>query len=301
MQVGFGFPEGYGPDSAGVTFQVYHYKKDADGNIISVEPVECVITEYGIIAKVSSFSPYAVVAVKKSAVTTTTKGVYARTVGLGGDVTGGLQTIASGNSATYTLTPENGYKVDRVLLNGTVLSADKYADNTLTLSYAELSDNNMIEVSYVAESALAKDADRGITIVYPNLKIAAEPTSQKIAIDSGLPAWAIILIVVGAVLLVAAAVVWFLFWRQRKAATAKAGANTVNRNSATKTIGTKKPTAKTATTSTTAKTTAKPATTAKTTAKPATTAKTAAKPATTATKATKTTKTTKPNARSDKK
>jgi hypothetical protein len=222
MQVGFGFPDGYGPESAGVTFKVYHYKKDADGNITSVEEVECVITEYGIIAKVDSFSPYMVVAVDKSAVTTTTKGVYARAVGLGGDVTGGLQTIASGSSVTYTLTPASGYVVDRVLLNGTALSADKYTDNTLTLSYDELSDNNMIEVSYVAESALARDAERGITVVYPNLKIAAEPTSQKavaagdeLAPAGSFPVWAIVLVVVAIVVIVSAAVISILLLKKR--------------------------------------------------------------------------------------
>jgi flagellar biosynthesis/type III secretory pathway M-ring protein FliF/YscJ len=157
-----------------------------------------------------------VVAVDKAAVNDTTKGVYARAVGLGGDVTGGLQTVASGANAVYTFTPENGYKVDRVLLNGNVLSAEKYANNTLTLSYDELSDNNMIEVSYVAESALAKDAARGITIMYPNLKIAADPTSQTIENNGGMPVWGIILIVLGVVLLAAIAVFLFLLLKHRK-------------------------------------------------------------------------------------
>ncbi|MDE7087106.1 MAG: hypothetical protein K2O67_02825, partial [Clostridia bacterium] len=48
MQVGFGFPEGIGPDDAGVSFTVYHYKKNADGTIKEVEAVPCIVTEYGI-------------------------------------------------------------------------------------------------------------------------------------------------------------------------------------------------------------------------------------------------------------
>jgi hypothetical protein len=63
MQVGFGFPEGYGPEDEGTTFKVYHYKQDADGNITGIEEVPCVITQYGLVATVQSFSPYAVVAV----------------------------------------------------------------------------------------------------------------------------------------------------------------------------------------------------------------------------------------------
>ena len=63
MQVAFGFPEGYDANDAGTTFKIYHYKHDDRGNITGVEEIPVIITEYGLIAKVTSFSPFTIVQV----------------------------------------------------------------------------------------------------------------------------------------------------------------------------------------------------------------------------------------------
>jgi hypothetical protein len=217
MQVGFGFPEGYGPEDAGATFKVFHYISDGNGNITGVEEVPCVVTEYGIIATVKSFSPYAIVAVKSSAIESTTKSIYARTVGLGGSVTGGLQQIEEGNSVTYTFTPNSGYKVERVILNGETKAVN--GATSVTYSYAELEANNVLEVYFVAESVAAKEEAEGITPVYPSLKVnlAGVTTSTEANSSSPVAGWVIAVIIVAALFVVAAIVMVALkLFRRRR-------------------------------------------------------------------------------------
>jgi hypothetical protein len=207
MQVGFGFPADYSPDTEGVTYKVYHYKTDENGNITGMEEVECVITEYGIIAKVDSFSPYAVVAVKKTENANAAKGIYARTASTGGTFNSGIAKVESGSSITYTFTPEDKYQVDRVLLNG---SAVEVTNNTLTLTYDQLSDNNTVEAYFVAKSVAEKQAADGITPIYPKTKIVgvtkANPgdlsiADTTIATSSG---WETVIVTLSIILAVAA-------------------------------------------------------------------------------------------------
>lgn len=170
MQVAFGFPAGYGPDDAGVTFKVYHFKRGADGEIdySLTEELECVITEYGLIVTVTDFSPFAVVALDRSAVTASGKGIYARTVGLGGSVEGDGVTLLKEGEVTYRFVPESGYRLDRVLLNGVEQQCD---GNTLTLAYADLNENNTLLASFVAESVAQREESEGITNVYPMVNV----------------------------------------------------------------------------------------------------------------------------------
>lgn len=86
MQVGFGFPEGFKYNTPGVTFTVYHYTLNDDGTIDEVQPVPCVVTEYGIMATVKSFSPFMICAID-SAKAPKDKYVYSSVVnGEGGTI-----------------------------------------------------------------------------------------------------------------------------------------------------------------------------------------------------------------------
>jgi hypothetical protein len=179
MQVGFGFPDGYGPEDEGVTFKVYHYKQDADGNITGIEEVPCVITQYGLVATVQSFSPYAVVAVDSSKVTTTTKNIYASALGDGSissDKNGGIVQLSEGDSITYTITPQAGYEIEAVLVNG---EKREVTGNTLTLSYADLKDSNTVEAYFVATSVKEREQADGITNVF----VARQAVSSKDLVD----------------------------------------------------------------------------------------------------------------------
>lgn len=64
IRIKLGFPEGYGPKDAGVTFKAYHYKNLGNGQY-EVEEINCIVTELGLILEVDSFSPFAIAALKK--------------------------------------------------------------------------------------------------------------------------------------------------------------------------------------------------------------------------------------------
>lgn len=175
MQVSFGFPEGYDPNDAGTTFKIYHYKHDDAGNIIGVEEIPVIINQYGIIAKVTSFSPFTIVQVKKTsaAVTeSTAKNVYATVNGKGGSIKtengeGGITSV-TGNSVKYVITKDSGYAVASVYLNDTLLDASRYADGTLTLTAEELASDNMLEVTFTNAEIAQSYAEKNMTVYTPS-------------------------------------------------------------------------------------------------------------------------------------
>ena len=145
MKLAFGFPEGFGPENKGTTFKVYHFKKGADGKIdpTQTEEIPCVVTEYGLVVVVNSFSPFMVMAVDSSKVTSETKNVYAYQTTVGGKVSAkvgttdvnGVAMLNSGETIEYTLTPNDGMQVDYVLLNQKKIDV---VDNKFSLSYDSL-------------------------------------------------------------------------------------------------------------------------------------------------------------------
>lgn len=215
VQVAFGFPEGYGPEDEGVTFKVYHFKRGDDGKIDYSKTVEvdCVITEYGLMVNVDDFSPFAVVAVDKSQVTDLKKSVFARSVGFGGSFEGEIaQLVGSGNSVTYTLHPEDGYKVAKATLNGEDLEVN---GNTLTLTYDQLADRNNIEFYYVAESVEQYEASNGITTLYAGPPEIPAPGGDDNN-DKPDNTLMIVLITVGAVAVCAAVAVAIILLRKKR-------------------------------------------------------------------------------------
>ncbi len=191
MQVKFGFPEGFSPDDAGTTFKIYHYKSE-NGQIVGVEEIPVIITEYGLIAKVESFSPFTVVQVKKSAVTeSSAKNIYASVSGNGGQITaengtGGIQTVESDN-IVYNITEEQGYKLDRILLNGKpfALTEENYKNGKLTLSKDLLAQSNTLEVSFVTQASYENYKNKGVEIKQPDTIII---NANDIMLDFAAPA-----------------------------------------------------------------------------------------------------------------
>ena len=58
LRVALGFPAGYGPEDAGVTFKAYHFIRNDKNEVVGVEEIPCVVTQYGLIITCDSFSPY---------------------------------------------------------------------------------------------------------------------------------------------------------------------------------------------------------------------------------------------------
>lgn len=179
MQVAFGFPEGYDPNNADTTFKVYHYKHDNAGNIIGIEEIPLIVTEYGLIARVESFSPFTVVQVKNTsaAVTESKKTVYATASGFGSVTTAdgksGIAEVENG-SVVYTVKADEGYQVSCVFLNGKALDASRYANGTLTLSESELEASNTLEARFVTKESAKSYEDKGVEVVTVSGTISGE-------------------------------------------------------------------------------------------------------------------------------
>ena len=181
MKLNLGIPDEFKTlvdEGKDITFKLYHFKRDDTTGKLDYEnpeEIECVLTPYGIIAEVNSFSPYVLVAVDNSKLPETeqdtSKSVALVCNGHGGKVDGpAVSTLMEGQTATYTLTPDTGYEVEFALLNGTDAPI---VGNTITLAYDQLqSSNNTLEVGYVAKSVKEAEADAGINHVNPGTACA---------------------------------------------------------------------------------------------------------------------------------
>lgn len=153
VKIALGFPEGYGPNDAGVTFKIFHRKHVGGDNYI-IEEIPCVVTQFGIVATVTSFSPYMVAVV--DADKATDKTVYASIEGKGGNLTmddGKIQSLTEGKSYTYSIVPNKGYQIYSVKLNGKEVKDQISEDGKFTVSYADLEANNELVIQYIAEEA----------------------------------------------------------------------------------------------------------------------------------------------------
>ena len=153
VKIALGFPEGYGPQDEGVVFKLFH-RKHIGGDEYIIEEVPCVVTQFGIVATVTSFSPY-MVAVVDEEHASTDKTIFASIEGRGGKLTkedGQIRTVKKGESYTYSITPDAGYRIYKVTLNGTDVT-EQVKDNKLNLDYANLLYNNELEIQYISEVA----------------------------------------------------------------------------------------------------------------------------------------------------
>ena len=166
LKLSFGFPAGYGPDDEGVTFKVYHFKRTGS-DLSSIdydhpEILDCVVTKYGIVVTVNSFSPFVIAALPKDG-SDGKKGIVAECNGLGGTVGTAskkpVEFVSADGSVTYSFIPEEGYIVEYVLLNGEKITV---ANDQLTLRYSDLKENNVLTVGFVSESIKEKETRDGI-------------------------------------------------------------------------------------------------------------------------------------------
>lgn len=155
VKIALGFPDGYGPDDEGVTFKLFH-RKNVGGDNYIIEEVPCVVTRFGIVATVTSFSPYMVAVV--DADKATDKTVFASIEGKGGKLSlddGQVKSVKEGESCTYTIQPDAGYQIYSVLLNGEEVK-EQVVSGQLTLNYDDLKSNNQLVIQYIADDAAAR-------------------------------------------------------------------------------------------------------------------------------------------------
>ncbi len=179
VRVMLGFPEGYGPEDAGVTFKVYHFMKDADGNFTGVEEIPCVITEYGLVVTCMSFSPYMIAAVEDDGTEPETKSVVAVT-SEGGTVSGTeIVTLSEGEETTFNIQADAGYVIDAISVGGKLVETNHSSAMDLTVNYADIADSScIIDVKFAAESVIEQEEAKGETAVQVDAEAEAAPAGN---------------------------------------------------------------------------------------------------------------------------
>ena len=170
VRICVGFPEGFTYDDSlnGVKFTAYHFMHDKQNNIIGVEEIECTVTPLGLILMCKSFSPFAIVARKsneevkpnadKTVIVSTTTGgtAYAEVDGKKSN----LFTVKQGETRTLEVAANNGYVIESIKIGSNVYVSDS-GKMSLTLNYNDLEAQNIVEVSFVAQSVKAAEVSRG--------------------------------------------------------------------------------------------------------------------------------------------
>lgn len=192
VRVTLGFPAGYGPEDKGKTFKVYHFSKDEKGNITGVNEIPCEITEYGLVVWCDAFSPFAVIPIDIDAAKDALSGealaefeksleqksVIFTTKTIGGTVTSnnenkdmpGTAIVSENETATIDITAIDGYDIESIKVGEKVYEVtDENKDEAhITVSLADYNeikdDNAIVDVQFVAESVVAKEANEGQTV-----------------------------------------------------------------------------------------------------------------------------------------
>lgn len=183
LQLGVGFPGEYDYNSPSVVYKAYHYKRNAAGEIVSIEEVPCIVTERGLIISVNSFSPFMIVALdaESNAAKSEEKKIYVSTQ----DTFGGkvfyrendsektaVTSVKTGEKVKYFVAPDEGYKIDKITINGAEVTLNAETDpNNAKVAYTfEVNENeltakdNVLEAAFVLEAAEARYEEAGIEI-----------------------------------------------------------------------------------------------------------------------------------------
>jgi len=168
VKVKVGFPEGYGPEDEGVTYKAYHFKRDNRGEVIGVEEIDCVVTQYGLVITCDSFSPFAIVAVKsdETSVQPQEKSIIA-TAKEGGTITtknpndANIIKLSENESEEISIKADEGYEIESITVCGNTIEVTNKDVMNITVKYEDVqSANNIVNANFVAKSVAQKDEER---------------------------------------------------------------------------------------------------------------------------------------------
>ena len=174
LRLSLGFPEGYGPDDAGVTFKAYHFITNDKGEVTGVEEIPCVVTQYGLIVTCDSFSPFAVAVVENDGTTNTKKYVIASS-SEGGLIEGAnrqegnVLEVSEGESKSVTVKADEGYEIDTLTVFGEVIDMAEVQDKStmnININYEDIKNgNSIINATFVAKEVVDAEKEQGLTVV----------------------------------------------------------------------------------------------------------------------------------------
>ena len=175
VRLSLGFPKGYGPNDAGVTFKAYHFMKNDAGDVIGVEEIPCIITPYGLLVLCDSFSPFAIVAVESDDSAADMQKHVILSDSLDGSVTvsekPSLFTIEDEESLTVNIQANDGYVIDTLsvpcayeILDGGI-GQEKMTISVLTEELAVGS--NIIDAQFVVKEIKEAEEAKGEVVVVP--------------------------------------------------------------------------------------------------------------------------------------
>lgn len=183
LRLSLGFPAGYGPEDEGVTFKAYHFKRDNKGNVIGVEEIPCVITQYGLLVTCDSFSPFAIAVTKndgstgnaQSAVITTTEGgnvtgTYTNDLGEEKNIReeGNIFTLTENKTQILNIVPEEGFEIESIAVGQRIIDITNKETMQLEIGYNDITNgNNIIDVKFVAKTVAQKETEAGRSVVMP--------------------------------------------------------------------------------------------------------------------------------------
>lgn len=163
IRIKLGFPEGYGPKDAGVTFKAYHYIDNGDGTY-TIEEIPCTITELGLIIEVNAFSPFAIAALEYDAAQDKEDKVILLDSTDGGrilDEDGKRATsvvhVEDDDYRTFVAKADSAHKIDSMTINGETVEAA-----TGETEYAfQIKAGSRAFISFIADDTGTEEEDRG--------------------------------------------------------------------------------------------------------------------------------------------
>jgi hypothetical protein len=172
LRISLGFPAGYGPDDAGVTFKAYHFIRNSKGEVTGVEEIPCVVTQYGLIVTCDSFSPFAIAVVENDGTQTITEKAVVVSDSEGGTITGAnreegnIVTLKENESRTFNIKADEGHEIEAITVCGEVIEISNKDTMNITVNYNDVKDGNcIVDAKFVAQEVVAQEEAKGEVVV----------------------------------------------------------------------------------------------------------------------------------------
>lgn len=178
VRVCLGFPEGTTYEDYAKTgklsYKAYHYKVDPDTDKLTgeVEEIPVTVTPQGLILLINSFSPFTVLAkendtpiipTEKDLVITSTIGGKVLNNGVVEQGGNGIVKFKEGDSKTFTITPDEGYEIDYISLNGERITIDDKSGETVEIKYDFIDTGATLNVGFISKEVHEEESNNGLT------------------------------------------------------------------------------------------------------------------------------------------